>query len=113
MKTRTFIKNEIQRHLQEIKQLNDDLRKLSVDDHIEGNHHGKNPIIPPITKPKHQAQSPFHIGDSVVITNNYQSKKGIKGHVTKSIGNYTFLEDRYGVIHKRAHHNLSISLRHY
>ena len=112
MKTRTFIKNEIQRHLQEIKQLNDDLRKLSVDDHMEGNHHIKYPRSPPIMKPKHHAQSPFLIGDSVVITNNYKSKKGIKGHVTKSIGSYTFLEDRYGVIHQRAHHNLSISLRH-
>ena len=112
MKTRTFIKNEIQRHLQEIEQLNDDLRKLSVDDHMEGNHYIKYPRIPPVTKPTHHAKSPFLIGDSVVITNNYQSKKGTKGHVTKSIGNYTFLEDRYGVIHQRAHHNLSISLRH-
>ena len=111
MKTRTFIRNEIQRHLNAIERLNDDLRKLSVDDDFDIDHPIQSPRIPPVTKPKHRDKSPFLIGDSVVITNNYKGKKGTQGHVTHSIGSYTFLEDRYGVIHQRAHHNLSISLK--
>ena len=111
MKTRTFIKNEIQRHLNEIERLNDDLRKLSVDDDFNIDDPAESANIPPPTKPKHRDISPFIIGDSVVITNNYKGKKGTQGHVTQSIGSYTFLEDRYGVIHQRAHHNLSISFK--
>ena len=111
MKTRTFIRNEIQRHLNEIEQLNDDLRKLSVDDDFNIDHPIESPHIPPSTKPKHRDISPFIIVTLVVITNNYKGKKGTQGRVTHSIGSFTFLKDRYGAIHQRAHHNLSISLR--
>jgi len=37
--------------------------------------------------------APFKIGDIVVIVNDYKGKKGVKGVVTKSIGEFTHIED--------------------
>ena len=53
-----------------------------------------------------QKETPFHVGDSVIITNNYKGKKGTRGKVTRSFGDFTFLRDKYGAEHKRVHRNL-------
>ena len=53
-----------------------------------------------------QKKTPFNAGDNVIITNNYKGKKGSRGSVIRSIGDFNFLRDKYGVEHKRAHRNL-------
>ena len=60
-------------------------------------------------KPKkiEKRKTPFSAGDKVVITNDYKVKKGTEGSVTRSTCDFTFLPDKYGVVHKRVHHNLA------
>ena len=60
-------------------------------------------------KPKktEKKKTPLRVGDRAVITNDYKGKKGIEGNITRSTGDFTFLQDKYGVVHKRAHHNIA------
>ena len=90
------VKREKAKYEKKIEELNKELGELSIRTNKR-------------TKPKkrEKRETPFNEGDRVVITNDYKGKKGIQGKVTRSTGVFTFLEDEYGVVHQRAHHNLN------
>ena len=54
--------------------------------------------------------SPFEIGDFVKITNNYKRSKGTVGRVLSCSRTYTSIEDLFGEVHKREHHNFTNNL---
>ena len=58
-------------------------------------------------KKTEKKKTTLRVGDRAVITNDYKGKKGIEGNITRSTGEFTFLQDKYGVIYKRAHHNIA------
>ena len=88
------IKREKARYEKKIEDLNKELRNLSIK------------TTRTKRKKSEKRKTPFSEGDRVVITNDYKGKKGTEGSVTRSIGDFTFLQDKYGAVHQRAHHNL-------
>ena len=89
------VKREKAKYEKKIEELNKELRELSIKTTKQTK-----------LKKREKRETPFNEGGRVVITNDYKGKKGVQGKVTRSIGEFTFLEDKYGVVHQRAHHNL-------
>ena len=89
-----------------MKELNKELRELSVEDKTQSKQKTKRISFIKSKQELMRRDTPFDVGDTVVITNDYKYKKGTQGRLTRSIGDFTFLEDRYEAVHQRAHHNL-------
>ena len=72
------INKEKAKYKKKIEELDKELRKISIQT-------ARN-------KPKNteKKKTPFRVGDRAVITNNYKGKKGTKGSVTRSTGDFTF-----------------------
>ena len=106
MRTRDSIKREIQKHQDDIEQLNKELIQLLIEDNKQSEPKAKEES-PSRPHRRHKKRStPFNVGDTLIITNDYKSKKGTRGTVTRSVGDFTFIQDQYGTVHQRAHHNL-------
>ena len=110
MKKSQDLRREIIKHSKQIIELTKELRDLTVietEDKKEKNKVQK-PKKPRRNSTINKTGPLFSEGYRVVITNNYKGKKGTTSKVTKNIGDFTFLEDRYGEFHQRAHHNLRL-----
>ena len=98
MRTRERIKKEINSHQEEIEQLNKELIALSIEDSKQSQLKAKEKSSSrPKTKQKDRSTT-FNIGDTLIITNDYKSKKGARGTVTRSVGDFTFIQDQYGTV---------------
>ena len=89
------IEKEKTKYEKKIEELNKELRDLSIQTKRN--------------KPKktEKKKTPLRVGDRAVITNDYKGKKGTEGNITRSTKDFTFLQDKDGVIHKRVHQNIS------
>ena len=86
------IEKEKAKYEKKIEELNKELRDLSIQT---------------TRKKTEKKNTTLRVGDRAVITNDCKGKKGIEGNITRSTGDFTFLQDKYGVIYKRAHHNIA------
>ena len=82
------------------------MRELSVEDKTQSKQKTKKRSFIKSKEELKRRNMAFDVGDTVVIINDYKYKKGTQGRVTRSIGDFTFLEDRHGTVHQRSHHNL-------
>ena len=96
------MRGEIKKYSEQITELTKELKELTVKETEEKKEKNK---VKKIKNPRRNSTTiktglVFSEGDRVVIRNRYKRKKDTKGKVTKIIGNFTFLDDKYGAVHQ-------------
>ena len=76
------------------------MRELSVEDKTQIKQKTKKRNFIKSNQELKRRNTPFDVGDTVIITNDYKGKKGTQVRVTRSISDFTLLEDRYGAVHQ-------------